>query len=480
MIASEQLWPNLLGLQALRERDGGIASLTILHTDDRDRSIRPAEQLADVASQMFPAIEPRLQQVGSSSQEVFAAIWSRVNGLHLDRLWTINCSGGTKAMFAGLIPLLRHLRVQGFYREVSGRWFHLRPDSADQFQAVVCEPWHDASSVRLDLPVRSLATRQFGQNASTGWSHAEPPQLDMLSVVQTGRRENWNWEKLRRSFPNLSQLNNGWAFEDFFGALVRCLGAPNTIVRLTRSEGMSTVAEFDVLVSTGHKLVIFDLKLTGEDDSRSERPNTQLSRLAQDRRLLGGLGAVAVAVRPTWARKSSVEAMARGHQVTLWTQNDLPALFPALRNLLDLPPAAPGSVVEEVEKEYQKAVRNRERLLAGPLLPMPGSKTPDGTTRTEPMIGWLNSGMYFTDCASLGCRWRVIDLQNMFVVSMSHAKGRDGIRILRDEIGPLVDWKNSPIVASKSGTSVKAALLPAQSVLPQQLQNRLRELVRAR
>jgi hypothetical protein len=63
---------------------------------------------------------------------------------------------------------------------------------------------------------------------------------------------------------------------------------------------------------------------------------------------------------------------------------------------------------------------------------------------------------------------------------MSHAKGRDGIRILRDEIGPLVDWKNSPIVASKSGTSVKAALLPAQSVLPQQLQNRLRELVRAR
>lgn len=479
LIASEQLWPNLLGLEALRERDGGIASLTILHTDDRDRSIRPAEQLADVASRMFPSIEPKCQLVGSSSQEVFSAIWAHVNGLPLDRLWTINCSGGTKAMFAGLIPILRHFRVQGFYREVSGRWFFLRPDSADEFQTLRCEPWPDAASVRLDLPVRALATRQMGQEASTGWSHSEPPQLDLLSLIQAGRRENWNWNQLRRSFSHLSQGNNGWAFEDFFGALIQCLGASNTITRLTRSDGVNSVAEFDVLVSTGRKLVIFDLKLTGEDNGQTEKPNSQLSRLAQDRRLLGGLGAVAVAVRPTWTRKSSVEAMARGHQVTLWTQNDLSDLFPALRKLLDLPPAAPGSVVEEVEKEYQEAVHNRERLLAGPPLPMPESKAPDGSTRTEPMIGWLNSGKYFTDCESLGCRWRVIDLQNMFVVSMRHDKGGDGIRTLRDEIGPLVDWKKSSIVASKSGTSVKAALLPAPSVLPEQLQNRLRELVRA-
>jgi hypothetical protein len=376
--------------------------------------------------------------------------------------------------------MLRHDRVQGFYREVSGLWFFLRPEVADGFQTVRCEPWSEPSSARLSLPVRELAKRQFGPEAATGWDHVEPPKLDLLALVQAGRRENWNWDVLRQGFPQLSQENNGWAFEDFFGALLQCLGATNTILRLTRTERGRAQAEFDVLTSTGHKLVIFDLKLTKEDDVRSEGVNTQLSRLGQDRRLLGGLGAEAVAIRPTWPQDSSLPAMARGHQLTLWTQGELPGLLPALRKLLDLPPAAPGSLAEVVEKEFLDAVQNGERLFSSPQLPVLSSESRPADLPVEPSIGWWNSTGYIEDCSRLRRRWCVIDLGPMFFVGLRCEPGEDRRKALQSAIGPLADWSTAILVPSKSGQAIKAVLRPSQHTTREQLRDHLRDLVKSK
>ena len=311
LIASEQLWPNLLGLAALHSRDQGIKSLEILHTSDKIRSRNPANRLRSMARKMFPGIEVNLHLTGSTSQEVYCLGRSLICGT-TDSEWTINCSGGTKTMFGGLLPLSRLPGVEAFYREVNGEWYYLRPQDGD-IQLSVCEEWPDAKFAIVDLPVDVIATIQSEAPTGSTWNHKSPPELDILKFVEDAIHTKWHWSQLQTRWPMLAQENSGWAFEDFFGALLLACGASNTVIGLKLEENNQVRHEFDVIVSNGKKVVIFDLKLT---DDKDDAVIDQLSRLAEDSRHLGGLAGDAVAVRPSWTANDSIRKLASVHNST--------------------------------------------------------------------------------------------------------------------------------------------------------------------
>ena len=128
LIASEQIWPNLLGLAWLVGRDGGVSSLDILHTSDERRSAEPARRIAAIAALMQPGLSVTLHRTETLTQAVLHAIHAIIeSGGGNSSRWSLNVTGGTKTMFAGALPFVRLSYVEAFYREVSGQWFQLEP-----------------------------------------------------------------------------------------------------------------------------------------------------------------------------------------------------------------------------------------------------------------------------------------------------------------------------------------------------------------
>lgn len=467
LIASEQLWPNLLGLAALMERDGGVASLHILHTDDERRSAAPARQIARLAATMQPGLPVSLHPTGLTSQEVIATVHSLLNTHGADSAgWSINATGGTKTMFAGLAPWVRRPGVEAFYREVTGIWFQLRPLEVEGLQLLACEEWQNAASARLTLPVASLATVQGDHPPDARWSHAKPFPLDLVAITQAGIAGSWNWRELQQRFPDLGSGHTGFAFESFFGALLLACGAHNTACNLKMEENGVSRQEFDAIVCTGQKLVIFDLKLTeSADDAKID----QFSRLSEDRRTLGGLAASAIAVRPSWHRDASLAALARSHQVEVWFQEDMARLPDLLVKTLVLPAITASHSLHPVCEMLQQAAADGKRLFSR-------SQTLFNTQApVETRIGWLNLMTYVQECRAIGHRTVVFDLGGRYLVRDADppAKWRDR-QSMRDSLpnGCDLEW----YFKSANSGAVMAMLMVKRTELSTQIRDWLRAL----
>jgi len=414
LIASEQLWPNLLGLAALQRRDGGVAGLHIVHSRDPIRSEGPAKRIEAVAGKMLPGTTVHAHVSGSTSQDVFAAVDCIIQGAPSDR-WSLNCSGGTKTMFAGLIPYIGRPNVEAFYREVSADWYFLRPAKAVGSQLIKCEEWADARNATVDIPVQELAQLQMEIPAGAEWRYASPPNLDLESFTKSGIAADWNWRTLQRDYPQLSQQQAGFVFEDFFSALVQATGGTNIVKGLKLLEGGQVRHEFDAIVSNGQKIVVFDLKLRNEED---DPVIDQFSRLGEDRRCLGGLGADAIAVRPTWEDKPVNTALAKAHQLTLWTQKDMPRLVERIGQLLQVNAVSPAGTAAKVASQLRDAAGKGKRLFCS----APLAKTPKTDSPMETSIGWLLLDRYISECFALGKAAVVLDNGGRFVVRASCEK----------------------------------------------------------
>ncbi|MBE2205586.1 MAG: hypothetical protein IAE94_14735 [Chthoniobacterales bacterium] len=397
MLASEQLWPNLLGMAALKERDGGVASLHILHTGDPVRSGKPAKQLARLAAKILPGVPCRMHLTGVTSQEVLDVLHRLMRG-HAETLqWAINATGGTKTMFAGLLPWIRRENVEAFYREVTGSWFHLSPLEREGLQGVFCDEWDGPKRARVSLPVWELATVQSDHPESAKWDRSEPPgttPAEMTALTGAGRACGWNWSTLQKSYPMLGKERGGFAFEHYFAALVKLCGAHSVAMNLKMKHDGRICQELDVIVSTGTKLVLFDLKLS---EVEGDAVIDQISRLGEDKRSLGGLNAAAVAVRPSWRNNATTTAIARSHGVEVWSQEKMGDLVPHILRLLEERPdkieclgLSPLHHVLQSAKAAEEPLFTHSRHLP---------KTREGL---EMRLGWLNFGPYWTECLNEG------------------------------------------------------------------------------
>jgi hypothetical protein len=92
--------------------------------------------------------------------------------------------------------------------------------------------------------------------------------------------------------------------------------------------------ELDLVVNSGGRILVFDLKLTNEEDTSVV---DQMAKVAEARRL-GGIGAVGVMVRPTWNQDSErFHLLARQFGITLWTQREMGGILGNLSKILRIP-----------------------------------------------------------------------------------------------------------------------------------------------
>ncbi|SRR5260221_1307033 len=312
-------------------------------------------------------------------------------------------------MFAGLVPYARRDEVEAFYREVSTDWYFLRPRDVSGVQTFTCEHWPDANNACVDIPVNELAQVQMEIPEKAEWRCKPPPTLPLEQLAARGIATGWNWRTLQTEFPSLHQQGAGLAFEDFLSALVKAAGATNTVKSLELWEGGKPRHEFDVIVSNGQKIVIFDLKLTSEVD---DPIIDQFSRLAEDRRSLGGLGADAIAVRPTWSENPIATALANAHHVALWTQNEMGNLVERITDVLRLPRLSPNNPAFGVSKQLRQAASEQKRLFSSSF----SARNPMSDSPVEVSIGWLSLDKYFLECFTLAKRMVVLDMNGRFVI----------------------------------------------------------------
>jgi hypothetical protein len=353
-IASEQLWPHLLGLHYLRY-NGGVKSVHFLHTNDKERSEEPAKRLKAIASLMLPGVEIHLHPTGSLSQAVYDAAGKIVSS-HPDENWSLNCTGGTKIMLAGLLPYLENKNVRAFYREASGDWYLLDLTTLHGRQIVNSTLWREPARSGLTLPVLDLVKAQGLYPASATWVSTPSKYCDAIKVFQAGISCKWNWGRLA---PLIGATQAGFAFEILFASLLKSLGAVNFESQLKLFNGGLPVQEYDVIASTGRKLVIFDLKLKNEDDKAKI---DQLSRIAENRRSLGGLGGSAVAVRPSWGNSASLKAIAKAYHIELWTATDMHSIVERLARVLEIDLAAPSPEIKELQRALAEAEVDGRRI----------------------------------------------------------------------------------------------------------------------
>ena len=274
-------------------------------------------------------------------------------------------------MFAGLTPYIRRDNVEAFYREVSTDWYFLRGVQKSGAQAITCEEWREARAASVDIRVQDLAELQMEIPVGAEWRSTTPPELDLEAIAQRGIATDWDWRKLQKEFPKLEQRLTGLAFEDFFSALVRASGATNIVKGLKLWQGGMPRHEFDVIVSTGQKIVVFDLKLRREED---DPVIDQFSRLGEDRSCLGGLGADAIAVRSSWEDKPVNAALAKAHQLTLWTQKDMSQLVEKIGQVLQVIAGSPEEAAAKVAS--QAALTNANQTKSAAKEPTPEKTQP--------------------------------------------------------------------------------------------------------
>ncbi len=419
LIASEQLWPNLLGLAALEKRDDGWVALHILHTESEDYSKKPAKALAGLAKQIFDA-PVELHLTGAHSEEVTKSIHQLLQTQPPDTQWTINATGGTKLMFAGVIPWVSKENIEVFYREIQGDWFRLLTSSIDQIQTTRCEKWNIDEPISVNLSVEKLVTTPNIHPEDTRWKSNPVTAIENLhKIVKQGIEYQWDWNKLQNEFPvlaNPQSKNSGFVFEKFFGGLLKLCGANNIIANLESKQGSQVSQEFDAIVSTGEQIIVFDLKLQKEDTNTID----QLSRLSSDRRKLGGLNAKAIAVRPTWPKDALIQKIAKSLNVEIWTQEEMGDIISKLCKLFEtnISDHLSREAIHQLLKQQQNS---GERLFTQSDFI---EKHPE---LTEVKIGHVNLSVYKEECKHLNQSTTILELEGRTLIrtSNSHPVCRD-------------------------------------------------------
>ena len=412
LISSEQAWPNMLGMAYLLNRDSGLASLHIVHSDDKRRSYQPALRLQSVSKLLFPELKPELHTTNAMPGDVYSTVAHLIDASPPDEKWTINATGGTKLMFAGLVPFVNRPSIELYYRDINC-WYRLETNPSG---SLFTNPFPEADSVKVDLPVCNLIRAQVEAPQGAQWKAIQSvPDLDLESIVSRGIETQWNWHALKKEFPNLTQKNHGFVFEDIFAAIVKEAGATNFARNVELIIDGIVKQELDLVVSTGTEILVFDLKLSSEPVGGV---TDQIKRVSDDAKRLGGIVARAIAVRPNWTDEGgTTKALAKAHRVEVWTQEDMGNIISLIVKSLKLPEPNGDSVIVSCRKLLQEVSRQGKRIFDSY---SPSRKTkethPADPIPTESRIGWLHSDGYRVECKRSGYSSCVLELCGRFLV----------------------------------------------------------------
>jgi hypothetical protein len=341
VLASEQLWPNIHGLVHWHAR---LKHLCIYCTTDPDRSARPARRLAALCEALYPVVKVHLptHPLGMLPDDVHAQVrlWKeQIAG----QVWVINATGGNKLMFAGALRSVGDPHTSLVYRELAdGRWYELCPGPAGP----VAQARDEVALTATDhLPVKELVKAQW-DSPDTRIDSVAPQSLPVLELTREALRTGWHWPKAFQQAGQPSRDRSGMLFEQYIAAVLLELGVSNQLANLIirRSRDGEALQEIDLVANHGGRLAIIDCKLRSEDDEdrREEKITSQIRQAALTRRVLFGLGASLLLLRPNRLFSDDLRALARELGLTVVDARDARALFTHLARFFgvkQLPPS---------------------------------------------------------------------------------------------------------------------------------------------
>lgn len=360
LLASEQIQPNLMVALSLWQTDR-LASVAVLHTSDPARSAEPARQIRNLVHAIClprsgcPQVPAETHLVDFKPQDVvekiLALLAERPNGR-----WVLNATGGLKSMSAGLPMLAGHASVAHvIYREIGvGQWFRFHLQTLPDLPPMPALESVAGSGADLDalqrgttldsIPLLRLIEAQFpmqeqGLRFSTRSSALESArELDLHEWVRFAASHRWDWQHYLRvqEVPEVPS-GSGAAFEWFVAAGLHALGV-RQIVHSLEHNAASRLQEVDLVALHGDRLVFLDLKLPGSDDQRTAPPGDQIRTAAETARMMGGLGATPVLIRPSWEGPESADLslLAVNHRVTVLGRESCTRMFSTLAKLLGI------------------------------------------------------------------------------------------------------------------------------------------------
>ena len=360
LLASEQIQPNLMVALSLWQTDH-LASVAVLHTADRTRSAEPARQICNLVQAIClpqhgcPKVLAETHLVDFNPQAVVGKILSLIAERPAGR-WVLNATGGLKSMSASLPMLSGHPSVAHvIYREIGvGQWFRFHLTHLADLPPMPNLESVSASGADLDglkrgstldsIPLLRLIEAQFPlgreglQFSSQSSAFESARRIDLLQWAKAASADGWRWQRFlqAQAVPG-APFKSGSAFEWFVAAGLHALGVRQMVHSLGHNAG-TKLQEVDLVALHSDQLVFLDLKLPGAGDDRTAPPGDQIRTAAETARMMGGLGATPVLIRPSWNEQKDADLflLAVNHRVVVLGRERCAELFSTLAKLLGI------------------------------------------------------------------------------------------------------------------------------------------------
>lgn len=325
VLASEQLMPNIegfIGAQDLLGNEVLITHLFIYHTSDKDKSKAPAERFSRLSRELNKSLMVTVDTALPDDKEndmTPDAVCRRIEKWQQDTLgvthWIINATGGLKTMFAGTLHFVGKQNITVIYRELSGKWFQFFHDTVSGFSTKslkLAAPQKIYHALK-DVGIKRLVELQSG-NAVT--ASAPPENIDILAILDKVKKNSWNWAGA------ISSLNGGFAFENWFCALVKLFSPDEILLNLKVVHEDKTIMESDVVVLDQGKFYLFDLKLVTRNQASASIAE-QINNASKQAQNFGGITANPVLVRPEYSDDPMENLLATQFKVKFWHAGDM-------------------------------------------------------------------------------------------------------------------------------------------------------------
>lgn len=427
----------------------------IYHTNDNERSAKPASRIKLMAENFLKGIqvtlhEPDANEDGKSPNHVFKAIDTWFSSVQPERL-IINATGGLKTMFAGALQFIYTAQVIVVYRDLDGAWLEIT-ECSGTFQSKPIDVNHTILDQRLKkMGIKELVQIQSGFPM---FKSSQPIEIDCVDGLNKAILNKWDWRCL--STTN----TKGIAFEHWFASLIATFEPDDLLIGLEPINKGQALMETDVWALKNSQLYMFDLKLITNNEKKSSLAE-QITNASAQGEQFAGRNVKIILVRPGFsfpqAKRESFKKLASKFACQIWFQEDMEQLLIHLDKMFGQPSV--------LHKELTRLV-NIGKLRNGCLFSNPDSKV--SYIRSKKSKTQISFDTLFNTVTDENARWLGIYLGN-----------HNLYRIHNNDMDKLINWArelrkhNCQVnIIGKTGLYIYTETQEARGYLNQQRANK--------
>ncbi len=367
VLASEQIMPNLEGLLSIHSKETPVSHLFIYHTNDLERSAKPAHRIKKMAENFFGTLkvtlhQPEKNEDGKHPELVYSAIeqwFASVPPSHL----VINATGGLKTMFAGVLSFVNAENRQVIYRDLDGTWLQLFMQAGSLQTETIAVDQQKLNQRIKKLGIKELVKIQsgFSEIHST-----KPRAITCIAMLEQVIAKQWNWQAVATE-----KESSGSMFEQWFASLIATFNVDDLVVGLEPHDKLrGPQMETDIWVLKNSQLYTFDLKLISKKQKKSSLAE-QITNASAQADKFAGINVKTILVRPGYSfpqeNANSLKMLAKRFSCDIWFQEDMPDMLFHLKKLFGQPSSEHEAIMQqlsEAKQQYGYLISNPDFLLS--------------------------------------------------------------------------------------------------------------------